>query len=224
MMDDAFSPAAAMMETLQLQMEMDMQNMLNSSWIPQFRSLWDSSLPSMINTPFPMLSAPLLSSSFASDAYDNYGSPLEISPAPLLLGAPLLPAPVGASLLLGAPAPLEAPRSVTNQTNTPTVNIQHTATATEYHVVVPDHRMEELQVDLHGNQLTITGHKEQQKDLQSNTHAANEDTTADFMHCFLVPEGMQAHSIGANLHNGVLCVTVPHVNIPLPAEPKAVKQ
>jgi len=79
----------------------------------------------------------------------------------------------------------------------------------DFEVEVPGARIAELNVDLQGTTLTISGKHEEHNNVIGPDFELNEDKNCGFIHTISVPSGLRPDMISANLDNGLLVVNVP---------------
>lgn len=70
---------------------------------------------------------------------------------------------------------------------------------------------ENLNVDVTGNRLTISGKREEEQRDEGDRYWAYERSFGSFTRSFVLPEGTQPEQIDARLNNGVLEVRIPKV-------------
>jgi HSP20 family protein len=73
---------------------------------------------------------------------------------------------------------------------------------------LPGVREEELEVTVAGNQLTISGKRQEEPPSEKEKRHVSERATGTFSRSFLVPEGCDAGHVQAELKDGVLTVNV----------------
>lgn len=74
---------------------------------------------------------------------------------------------------------------------------------------VPGVGEKDLQIQLAGNRLSISGKRESEKTEQNETYYASERSHGSFTRVFTLPEGVELDKVRAELKDGVLRVTVP---------------
>ncbi len=74
---------------------------------------------------------------------------------------------------------------------------------------VPGIREEDLNINLTGNRLTISGKREEEKQQEHETYFSYERSYGTFTRSFTLPEGVEAEKVMANLKDGVLTILVP---------------
>jgi HSP20 family protein len=91
----------------------------------------------------------------------------------------------------------------------PTFDIKETKEAYVFRADLPGVKDEDLEIALAGNQLTISGHREQETREQGDTYYTTERSYGSFSRSFALPEGTDSENVSAELKNGVLLVNVP---------------
>lgn len=79
---------------------------------------------------------------------------------------------------------------------------------------LPGVREEDIDIDLTGDRLTISGKREEEKRDESDRYYAYERSYGSFSRTFTLPEGVTAENVSADLKDGVL-------NVVLPKKPEA---
>lgn len=79
---------------------------------------------------------------------------------------------------------------------------------------LPGVREEDVDIDLTGDRLTISGKREEEKRDESERYYAYERSYGSFSRTFTLPEGVTAENVTAELKDGVL-------NVVLPKKPEA---
>lgn len=74
---------------------------------------------------------------------------------------------------------------------------------------IPGMRTEDITVTVHGDALTIKGHREEEKEVKEESYYCSERASGDFFRSVSLPEGTTADKFEAKYENGVLEVTVP---------------
>ena len=76
-------------------------------------------------------------------------------------------------------------------------------------VEVPGYTMEQIDVSLHQNQLTIKGERAEESEDKGREYIRRERRSGSFTRTFLIPSDVDASKVGATLEQGVLKVTLP---------------
>lgn len=87
--------------------------------------------------------------------------------------------------------------------------VKETKDAFIFKADVPGMKVEDIDVQLENNRLTIRGKREHEKTDKGDTYYAYERSYGSFCRSFTLPEGIVADKIGADLANGVLTLTLP---------------
>jgi HSP20 family protein len=91
----------------------------------------------------------------------------------------------------------------------PAFDIKETANGYVFIADLPGVKMEDLDINLTGNRLTITGKRESSERKEGENFFATERSFGSFSRTFSLPEGVDSNGVGAELKNGVLTLTVP---------------
>ncbi len=94
---------------------------------------------------------------------------------------------------------------------TPAFEVKETKDGYVFRADVPGIKQEDLEVNLMGHRLTISGKREQEKKEERETYYAYERSYGSFQRAFTLPDGIDPNRVVADLHNGVLTVTVAKV-------------
>jgi HSP20 family protein len=90
---------------------------------------------------------------------------------------------------------------------------------------MPGVKPEEIEIEVHGDILTIKGHHEESKEEGQENFLRRERSYKSFSRSLSLPPGVDAKSIDASCHDGVLEVTVPipkeEASQPVTIKPKA---
>jgi len=99
----------------------------------------------------------------------------------------------------------------------PGANILETEKAFEIQLALPGMKKEDVKIDLHENNLTVSGERIFQTEETKGTLHYNEIRQGKFSRSFVIPENITHDAIEANFANGMLEITLPK------AEPKQAK-
>lgn len=92
----------------------------------------------------------------------------------------------------------------------PDFEIRETRDGFVFKADLPGIRDKDLEITLSGNRLTISGHRESEKEERSDIYYARECSYGGFTRAFTLPEGADgSKQIRAELEKGVLTVYVP---------------
>lgn len=104
----------------------------------------------------------------------------------------------------------------------PKIDIKENDNAITFHAELPGMTLDDVNVELHNNVLSIKGEKKQEiKDEKENYHRV-ERRYGSFHRSFHLPENIKEEDISAKLKNGVLEVVVSKPNIIIPQGPKKI--
>ncbi len=90
----------------------------------------------------------------------------------------------------------------------PQFDVKETKDAYVFCADLPGVKEGDLDISLTGNRLTISGRREEEARDESDTWYVYERSSGNFTRSFTLPEGIDAGSVGANLDNGVLTVSI----------------
>jgi HSP20 family protein len=93
----------------------------------------------------------------------------------------------------------------------PSFDIKETAQGFVFIADLPGVRQEDLEINLTGSRLTVTGKREPEERKEGENFFATERSFGGFSRTFSLPEGVDPNAVGAELKNGVLTLTVPKV-------------
>ncbi len=93
----------------------------------------------------------------------------------------------------------------------PSFDIKETAKGYVFIADLPGVKQEDLDINLTGNRLTITGRRESEERKEGENFFATERSFGNFRRTFSLPEGVDGNNVVADLKNGVLTLTVPKV-------------
>ena len=114
----------------------------------------------------------------------------------------------------------------TKQTNwMPQTDIKETDQAIVFHAELPGLTLDDVNVEMNNNILTIRGEKRREEKEEKENYHRVERSFGSFYRSFQLPEGVQEDSIKANLRNGVLevCVKKPEKNLLQNQGPKKIQ-
>jgi len=99
----------------------------------------------------------------------------------------------------------------------PSFDVRETKDAYLFKADLPGFREQDIDVNLTGNRLTVSGQREAEKVEDTDTCYCSERTHGSFTRSFTLPEGIDSGKIQADLKDGVLSVQVPKT---VEAQPK----
>jgi HSP20 family protein len=88
-------------------------------------------------------------------------------------------------------------------------DVKDTPEAFVFQADVPGLQEKDIEVQLHGNRLTIRGKRESEQETPGHTYYAYERSFGSFARSFTLPDSADGERITASLADGVLTVTVP---------------
>jgi HSP20 family protein len=90
----------------------------------------------------------------------------------------------------------------------PSFDVKETKDSYIFKADVPGVKDSDIEVNVTGNRLNITGKRESEHKEQTDTFYAYERAYGDFTRTFTLPEGADTQSTSADLKDGVLTLTV----------------
>jgi len=93
----------------------------------------------------------------------------------------------------------------------PSFDIKETSGGYVFVADLPGVRQENLDINLTGNRLTISGKRESEEKKEGENWFTTERSFGSFTRTFSLPEGVDGSAVQAELRNGVLTLTVPKV-------------
>lgn len=100
-------------------------------------------------------------------------------------------------------------RSATSWASAPAVDITEKDDAYEVAAELPGMEEKDVNVNVSGGMLTITGEKKEEKEEKKKDYHLSERRYGAFERAFALPPGVDADKIDAAFKNGVLTVTLP---------------
>jgi HSP20 family protein len=91
----------------------------------------------------------------------------------------------------------------------PDLEVRETKDAFQICADLPGVREQDVEVNVSGNRLTISGKREEEQREEGDRFYAYERSYGSFSRSFTLPEGVNADQIEARLENGVLEVRIP---------------
>jgi HSP20 family protein len=91
----------------------------------------------------------------------------------------------------------------------PAFEVKETAEAFVVKADLPGVKEKDLELQITGNRLAITGTRAEEKDVDADAYFTHERTFGTFTRTFGLPEGIDENGIHAEIANGVLNVVVP---------------
>jgi HSP20 family protein len=102
----------------------------------------------------------------------------------------------------------------------PAVDILESAEAITLRADIPGVKVEDIDIKVENNTLTLSGHRKFEKDEKVKGYHRIERSYGDFVRTFALPNTVDSEKVAADYKNGVLSVTLP---IKEAAKPKQIK-
>lgn len=91
----------------------------------------------------------------------------------------------------------------------PAFDVWETKDAYVFKVDVPGFREQDIDIQIAGNRLTLSGKREAEQVSESDTYYCSERSSGTFTRTFTLPEGINPDQVRADLKDGILTVNVP---------------
>lgn len=91
----------------------------------------------------------------------------------------------------------------------PDFDVRESKDAYVFKADLPGFREEDIEINLTGNRLTVSGKREVEHGEESDTEYVSERSFGAFTRAFTLPEGVNADHVSADFKNGVLTVRLP---------------
>jgi len=91
----------------------------------------------------------------------------------------------------------------------PSFEIRETDDAFVFRADMPGVRTDDLEITLTGNQLQISGRRDQEQEQDEGRYHAYERTYGSFTRVFALPDSADTDNVRAELNNGVLTLSIP---------------
>lgn len=91
----------------------------------------------------------------------------------------------------------------------PSFDVKETPEAYVFTADMPGIKREDLDIELTGNRLTISGKREAEKSVQEAQYFSQERSYGTFTRTFALPEEVESSKVAAELKDGVLQLQVP---------------
>lgn len=91
----------------------------------------------------------------------------------------------------------------------PTIEVKETKEAFVFKADLPGMKDEDVDVQVHGNRLTIGGERREEERSEGDRYYAYERSYGGFSRSFTLPDGADLDAVQADLRDGVLTVKVP---------------
>lgn len=106
-------------------------------------------------------------------------------------------------------AQMEANVAMPSVTFNPNFEVTETKEGYQFRADLPGIKEKDLEIAMVGNQLTVSGHREEEKTDESDRYYVHERMYGSFMRSFTLPEGTDTNKVVAELKNGVLNMLIP---------------
>jgi HSP20 family protein len=93
--------------------------------------------------------------------------------------------------------------------NPPSVDVSETENAVEVRMDVPGVKAKDIDIQLNGNLLTVTAHREEEKEEKGRTYHRVERQAGRYSRTITLPAPVVESEVAAEYHDGVLSVTLP---------------
>jgi HSP20 family protein len=90
----------------------------------------------------------------------------------------------------------------------PSFEIKESKDGYTFKADVPGVKEGDVEVTVTGNRLTVSGKREAEKEEQNDTYYTCERSYGEFARSFTLPEGVDMNSVNAELHQGVLNISI----------------
>lgn len=94
------------------------------------------------------------------------------------------------------------------QSFTPKFDVKETKDSYVFTADLPGIKEDDLDISLTGNQLVVSGKREQESSKETERYHLYERSYGRFSRIFTLPDGVNADQVSANLKEGVLTLTV----------------
>lgn len=118
---------------------------------------------------------------------------------------------------------MDFPAFTRMSTSIPPVNVKETPDAYQLELAVPGLYKDNVEINLDGNLLTISGKHEEKSSDEKEKYTRREFSFSSFSRTFTLPETVDAEKISADLKDGVLKVNLPKMEESKQKGPKTIK-
>jgi len=98
----------------------------------------------------------------------------------------------------------------------PALNITEDESAIYVEAELPGFKHDQVEINVVGNQLTITGERSETTDEKNTAYHRRERWTGSFERSVVLPTEVDADRVAAELRNGVLTITLPKPEVARP--------
>jgi HSP20 family protein len=92
---------------------------------------------------------------------------------------------------------------------TPAIDVTESESALEARVDLPGVNPDEIDIQLSGNLLTVSGERREEKEEKGRTYHRIERRSGSFSRCVSLPCAVQEDEVAADCRDGVLTITLP---------------
>ena len=92
---------------------------------------------------------------------------------------------------------------------TPAIDVTESESALEARVDLPGVKPDEIDIQLSGNLLTVSGERKEEKEEKGRTYHRIERRSGSFSRCVSLPCAVQEDEVAADCRDGVLTITLP---------------
>jgi HSP20 family protein len=103
---------------------------------------------------------------------------------------------------------------------TPSVDVSETENAVEVRMDLPGVKSENIDIQIHGNLLTVTANRQEEKEHKGRTFHRVERHSGSFSRSLTLPTAVNESEVAAEYHDGVLAITLPKTEQPKPRKIK----
>jgi HSP20 family protein len=96
------------------------------------------------------------------------------------------------------------------------VDVSETDTAVEIRMDLPGVKPDDIDIQVNGNLLTITGQRKEEKEEKGRTFHRVERSSGSFSRSFTLPAAVNDNEVAAEYRDGVLHVTLPKSEVAKP--------
>jgi HSP20 family protein len=93
----------------------------------------------------------------------------------------------------------------------PSLELTETMNAVEVRLDVPGVLPEDIDIRIHGNMLTVSGHRKEEKEEKGKTYHRLERRAGAFSRTVLLPCLVKEETVEAKYRDGVLTITMPKI-------------
>jgi HSP20 family protein len=94
-------------------------------------------------------------------------------------------------------------------TSVPSLDLAETDTTVEVRMDLPGVKAKDIDIQIHGNLLTVTAQREEEKEEKSRTFHRVERHSGRFSRSLTLPSPVVESEVAAEYHDGVLSITLP---------------